>query len=118
MPTVLIVDDQQLLRAWLSRLLEYHSYKTIQAGNGQEAISQYRQHRPDVVLLDIGLPEKNGLDVLREIRQTDPNARVVMLTARSEKSTLIEAIKAGAKDFVIKPFRQERILLALERALD
>ena len=118
MATVLIVEDQQLLRAWLSRLLAEDGYHILEAGNAEKGVSQYTEHQPDVVLLDIGLPKKNGLEVLREIRELDPTARVVMLTAWSEESILRQAVELGALDYVIKPFRKQRVLLALQRALD
>ena len=116
-PTVLLVEDQQLLRAWLTRLLDDDGYSVLEAGNAEECMSQYTEHRPDVVLLDIGLPKISGLEVLKEIRELDPAARVVMLTAWSEESTLRKALELGALDYVIKPFSKHRVLLALARAL-
>lgn len=117
MPTVLVVDDAQFLRLRLSRLLKKNGYEIIEAENGDRAIEEYEQNSPDAVLLDITMPEKDGLEVLKEIRKKDSNARVVMLTALGQQSVVLEAIKAGAKDFVVKPFETERVLSALEKAL-
>lgn len=117
MPTVLVVDDAQFLRVRLSRMLTEHGYDILEAENGDRAIAQYEANTPDAVLLDITMPDKDGLEVLREIRGKDPSARVVMLTALGQQSIVLEAIKAGARDFVVKPFEQERVLSALQKAL-
>lgn len=98
-------------------MLTEHGYEIIEAENGERAIAQYEANAPDAVLLDITMPEKDGLEVLREIRTKDPNARVVMLTALGQQSIVLEAIKAGARDFIVKPFEQERVLSALQKAL-
>ncbi len=117
MPKVLIVDDAQFLRVRLTRMLTEHGYDILEAENGDRAIAQYEANAPDAVLLDITMPEKDGLEVLREIRDKHPDARVVMLTALGQQSIVLEAIKAGARDFIVKPFEQERVLSALQKAL-
>ncbi|HHX43193.1 MAG TPA: response regulator [Chloroflexi bacterium] len=117
MARILVVDDAQFLRVRLTRMLTEHGYEIIEAENGERAIAQYEANAPDAVLLDITMPEKDGLEVLREIRTKDPNARVVMLTALGQQSIVLEAIKAGARDFIVKPFEQERVLSALQKAL-
>ncbi|HEO72262.1 MAG TPA: response regulator [Candidatus Hydrogenedentes bacterium] len=117
MTKVLVVDDAQFLRVRLSRMLKEHGYDILEAENGDRAIAQYEANAPDAVLLDITMPEKDGLEVLREIRGKHPDARVVMLTALGQQSIVLEAIKAGARDFVVKPFEQERVLSALQKAL-
>jgi len=117
MATVLVVDDARFVRVRLTRLLKNQGYDTIEAANGNEAVVQYRQHTPDAILLDITMPEKDGLQVLKEIRSGDPNARVVMLTALGQQSIVLEAIKAGARDFIVKPFEQERVLSAVQKAV-
>lgn len=117
MPRVLVVDDAQFLRVRLTRMLKEHGYDILEAENGDRAIAQYEAHAPDAVLLDITMPEKDGLEVLREIRAKHPDARVVMLTALGQQSIVLEAIKAGARDFIVKPFEQERVLSALQKAL-
>lgn len=117
MPKVLVVDDAQFLRVRLTRMLKEHGYDILEAENGDRAIAQYEASAPDAVLLDITMPEKDGLEVLREIRTKHPDARVVMLTALGQQSIVLEAIKAGARDFIVKPFEQERVLSALQKAL-
>lgn len=117
MPKVLVVDDAQFLRVRLTRMLTEHGYDIVEAENGDRAIAQYEVNAPDAVLLDITMPEKDGLEVLREIRGKHPDARVVMLTALGQQSIVLEAIKAGARDFIVKPFEQERVLSALQKAL-
>lgn len=117
MPTVLVVDDAQFLRVRLGRMLKENGYDILEAENGDHAIAQYEANAPDAVLLDITMPEKDGLEVLREIRGRHPAARVVMLTALGQQSIVLEAIKAGARDFIVKPFEQERVLSALRKAL-
>ena len=117
MPKVLVVDDAQFLRVRLTRILTEHGYDILEAENGDRAIAQYEANAPDAVLLDITMPEKDGLEVLREIRGKHPDARVVMLTALGQQSIVLEAIKAGARDFIVKPFEQERVLSALQKAL-
>ena len=117
MPKVLVVDDAQFLRVRLTRMLTEHGYDILEAENGDRAIAQYEANAPDAVLLDITMPEKDGLEVLREIRDKHPDARVVMLTALGQQSIVLEAIKAGARDFIVKPFEQERVLSALQKAL-
>lgn len=117
MAKILVVDDAQFLRVRLSKLLKENGYEIIEAENGVRAVEQFSAHAPDAVLLDITMPEKDGLEVLREIRAQNAEARVVMLTALGQQSIVLEAIKAGAKDFVVKPFEQDRVLQALEKAL-
>ena len=117
MSTVLVVDDAQFLRVRLTRMLRESGYDILEAENGDRAIAQYEAAAPDAVLLDITMPEKDGLEVLREIRASHPDARVIMLTALGQQSIVLQAIKAGARDFIVKPFEQERVLAALQRAL-
>ena len=117
MPRVLIVDDAQFMRMRCAKLLEKNGYEVVEAENGHEAVKAYQEHRPDAVLMDITMPEMNGLEALKEIRQVDPQARVAMLTALGQQGVVIEAIKAGAKDFIVKPFEQDRVLESLRRLL-
>ncbi|HHX64537.1 MAG TPA: response regulator [Chloroflexi bacterium] len=117
MPKILVVDDAQFLRLRLSKLLKEHGYETIEAENGDKALAQYAQHSPDAVLLDITMPDKDGLQVLGELREHDPDARVVMLTALGQQSIVLQAIKAGARDFIVKPYEPERVLTAIAKAM-
>ena len=93
----------------LKTLIE-NGYKVIEAENGAQAVRLYQQHKPDGVLLDITMPEMDGLTALKEIRKMDPNAKVAMVTAMGQQSIVMEALKSGAKDFVLKPFQSDRVL--------
>jgi two-component system chemotaxis response regulator CheY len=117
MPKILIVDDAQFMRLRCARLLKENGFEIVEAQNGREAVEMYQQTRPDMVLLDITMPEMDGLAALREIRRFDPRARVAMLTALGQQAIVLEAIKSGARDFVVKPFEAERVLAAVQRVL-
>ena len=117
MAKILVVDDAEFLRVRITKLLTGNGHQVIEADNGLNAVNAYNNGRPDAVLLDITMPEMDGLSALKEIRSGDPNARVVMLTALGQESIVLEAIKFGAKDFVVKPFQPERVLAAIDRAL-
>ena len=88
-----------------------------EAGDGREAVERFRQLNPEVTTLDITMPEKDGLQALREIVSLDPSARVIMCSALGQESKVLEAIKSGAKDFVVKPFQPDRVLEAVAKAL-
>jgi len=118
MPKVLIVDDAQFMRLRCSRLLTENGYETVEAQNGVQAVDMYQKEQPDVVLMDITMPEMDGLTALRKIKELDPNARIAMLTALGQQGIVLEAIKAGARDFVVKPFEAERVLSAVQRILE
>jgi two-component system chemotaxis response regulator CheY len=117
MPTVLVVDDAAFMRMRCAKLLTENGYTVIEAENGAEAVRKYQEARPDCVLLDITMPEMDGLTALQEIRKLDPNARVAMVTAMGQQQIVMEAIKSGAKDFVVKPFERDRVLAAVEKLL-
>jgi two-component system, chemotaxis family, chemotaxis protein CheY len=114
---VLIVDDAQFMRLRCARILLENGYTVVEAENGRHAVEQYQAESPDAVLMDVSMPEMDGLAALRAIRAHDPEARVAMLTAMGQQNVIIEAIKAGAKDFVVKPFEPERVLKALQKML-
>lgn len=117
MNKIMVVDDAQFMRVRLSKLLTGHGYQVTEAENGMQAVNTYRTLRPDAVLMDITMPEKDGLEALAEIRTFDPNAKVIMLTALGQESMVIQAIKSGAKDYVVKPFDPDRVMLALQKIL-
>ena len=118
MPKVLIVDDAQFMRLRCARLLTENGYETVEAQNGVQAVDMYQKEQPDVVLMDITMPEMDGLTALRKIKELDPNARIAMLTALGQQGIVLEAIKSGARDFVVKPFEAERVLSAVQRILE
>ena len=117
MAKVMVVDDAAFMRMRACKVLQENGHETVQAENGLEAVKLYAEHRPDAVLMDITMPEMDGLAALKEIRKMDPNARVAMVTAMGQQAIVMEALKAGAKDFVLKPFQPDRVLNALQKLL-
>jgi two-component system chemotaxis response regulator CheY len=117
MATILIVDDAAFMRLRCGRMLMEHGYTVLEAENGREAIIQYQAHRPDAVLMDVTMPELDGLGALKAIRALDPQARVAMVTAIGQQQVVLEAVQAGAKDFVVKPFKPDRVLAAAQKLL-
>ena len=113
---ILITDDALFMRVTLKKILTENGYEVVgEAQNGLEAIKLYSELKPDVVTMDITMPEMDGLSALKEIRSVDPNANVVMCTAMGQKSMGVEAIQAGAKDFIVKPFQPDRVLEAMSK---
>ena len=118
MARVLVVDDAAFMRKMVSDALTGGGHEIVgEAANGAEAVQRFQELRPDVMTLDITMPEKDGLTALREIIAVDPGAKVVMCSALGQESKVLESIKLGAKDFVVKPFQVERVLSAVEKAL-
>ena len=118
MARVLVVDDAAFMRKVLSDALAKGGHEVVgEAANGNEAVSRYQELHPDVMTLDITMPEKDGLAALKEILATDPGARIVMCSALGQESKVLESIKSGAKDFVVKPFQADRVLEAVGKAL-
>jgi two-component system chemotaxis response regulator CheY len=118
MARVLIVDDAAFMRKMLSDVLAKAGHEVVGEGaNGEEAVAQYQSLRPDIMTLDITMPEKDGLAALREILTIEPGAKIVMCSALGQESKVLEAIKSGAKDFVVKPFQADRVLDAIGKAL-
>lgn len=117
MTKILIVDDAEFLRVRISKMLGGEGYEILEADNGAKAVNLYKSSQPDLVLMDITMPEMDGLTALKEIRSYDSKARVIMLTALGQESVVLEAIKSGARDFVVKPFERERVLTAISKLL-
>ena len=118
-PRVLVVDDLPFMRSLLGDILRNAGMQIVgKAESGREALNIYAAVRPDVVLLDIAMPEMDGLTALRRLRQHDPDARIVMCSALGEQAMIVRAIQLGARDFVIKPFRPERVVSAITRTLE
>lgn len=107
----MLVDDAQVIRVMLNRILTDAGYLIVgEASNGQQAIDAYRKLRPDLVIMDITMPEMSGTDAVREIKKVDPDAKIVMCSAMGQKAHVVEAIEAGAKNFIVKPFEADKIL--------
>ena len=116
---VLIVDDLAFIKIVLRDILEKAGFRVVgEASNGEQAISMYQDARPDVVLMDITMPGMDGLTALKQIRQIDPAARVIICSALGQQRLIVQAIQLGAKDFIVKPFQPQRVVSALKKALD
>ncbi len=117
MRKIMVVDDAQFMRVRISKLLVGHGYEVVEAENGNQAVQVYQASKPDAVLMDVTMPEKDGLEALTEIRSLDPRAKVIMLTALGQESMVVQAVQAGARDYVVKPFDPDRIMTALQKVL-
>ncbi len=114
---VLIVDDAVFMRMKLKDILEKNGYEVVaEAQNGIEAIEKYKAENPDLVTMDITMPELDGVSALREIKKIDPNAKVIMCSAMGQQSMVMDAIQAGAIDFIVKPFETDRVIKSLDKA--
>lgn len=119
MARVLIVDDAKFMRMTLSNILNKAGHEVVGEGeNGKDAISLYRDLKPDLVTLDITMPEMSGLEAVREIKKEFPNAKVIMCSAMGQQKMVVEAIEAGAKDFIVKPFDEARVVDAINRIIN
>lgn len=111
MCTVLIVDDTKFIRMTLSSIFEKHSYTIVgEAENGQEGVEMYKEFEPDLVTLDITMPIMNGLETLKHIMKFDDQANVIMCSAMGQQKLVVEAIELGARDFIVKPFEERRVI--------
>jgi two-component system chemotaxis response regulator CheY len=117
MPKILIVDDAEFLRVRLTKMLGTDGFEVFQAENGVKAVEVYKQIHPDVVLMDVTMPEMDGLTALKTIVGFDPKAKVIMLTALGQESVVLEAVKSGARDFIVKPFEHDRVMKAIGKLL-
>jgi two-component system chemotaxis response regulator CheY len=117
MTTVMVVDDAAFMRMRCKKILMENGFDVVEAANGIEAVSMYKENHPDMVLMDITMPDMDGLAALKEIKKIDPSAKVAMVTAMGQQALVMEALKTGAMDFVIKPFDQERVLGTIKKAL-
>jgi two-component system chemotaxis response regulator CheY len=115
---ILVADDALFMRVTLKNILNQHGYEVAgEATNGREAVEMYKNLKPDLVTMDITMPEMDGISAVREIKKMDPNARIVMVTAMGQKNLVVEAIQAGAKDFIVKPFQPERVIESVQKLL-
>jgi two-component system chemotaxis response regulator CheY len=120
MATVMIVDDASFMRAVLKKIVLQAGHEVIaEAANGDDAINQFQQSRPDLVLMDIIMPPgpkaKDGIEALKQIVASEPSAKVIMCSSMGQQSLIVEAIKSGAKDFVVKPFQPQKVIEALTK---
>ena len=114
--TVMVVDDAAFMRIMLKDLLEKNDFNVIaEAENGINAVNKYKEVQPDIVMMDITMPEMDGLDALKQIKAFDSNATVVMCSAMGQKNMVIEAIKNGASEFILKPFENDKVIEILNK---
>lgn len=115
MQKILVVDDAAFMRKRTRELLQANGYAVIEASNGADAVSKYEKEKPGLVLMDITMPVLDGIGALRAIKALDRDAKVVIVTALGQRSMVLEAIRAGAKDFVVKPYKPEKLLMAVAK---
>ena len=117
--TVLICDDAGYMRGLITNILTEGGYEVVaEAENGAVAVEKYKELQPDLVTMDVVMPEVSGIEALREIMKIDPNARVLMCTAIGQERLMVEAKEAGAKGFILKPFKPSNILDAMKEAVE
>jgi len=118
MARVLIVDDATFMRMMVKDILEKNGYEVIgEASNGVKAVEIYKAENPDIVTMDITMPEMDGIEAVKQIKEFDPSAKIVMCSAMGQQSMVMDAIRAGAMDFIVKPFQADRVLEAVKKVL-
>lgn len=118
MSKILIVDDAMFMRKVIRDLLIENNYTDIiEAGSGQEAVNMYNEHRPELIIMDITMPVFDGIETIRVLKQIEENITILMCSAMGQEAMVREALKLGAKDFIVKPFKSERMLQAVEKLL-
>ena len=116
--SILICDDAAFMRMMIKDILTKNGYEIAgEAENGAKAVEKYNETKPDLVLMDITMPEKDGIQAFKEIKAADPSAAVIMCSAMGQQAMVIEAIQSGAKDFIVKPFQAERVLEAVKKVV-
>ncbi len=118
MKRVMVCDDAAFMRMMIKDILVKNGYEiAAEAENGLKAVERYPEAKPDLVLMDITMPEVDGIEAVRRIKALDPNANVIMCSAMGQQAMVIEAIQAGAKDFIVKPFQADRVLEAVRKVI-
>ena len=116
MAKILVCDDAAFMRMTLIKILQGAGHEIVgEAGNGLEVVQKYKELKPDIVLMDITMPELDGIEATVQIKEYDPNAGIIMVSAMGQQDKVFAAIKAGATDFVVKPFQPERILACIKK---
>lgn len=115
---ILIVDDAKFMRLTLNNILKKAQHEVVgEADNGIKAVKLYHELRPDIVTMDITMPEMDGIEAIKEIKKDFPDAKIIMCSAMGQQKMVVEAIEAGAKDFLVKPFDEHRVIDAINRVL-
>lgn len=118
MSKVLIVDDAAFMRMMIKEILTKNGFEVVgEANDGLQAVEKFKELLPDLVTMDITMPEMDGITALKEIKKIDANAKIIMCSAMGQQAMVIDAIQAGAKDFIVKPFQAERVLEAINKTL-
>lgn len=118
MHKIMLVDDAAFVRLALEKILTDNNYEVVaQAATGIEAIQMYKEVKPDLVIMDITMPEMSGIDAVRGIREFDPDAKIIMCSAMGQQSKILDAMTAGASDFIVKPYKEDRVISAVKKAL-
>ena len=118
MPTIMVVDDAAFMRMRCKKLLTQSGYDVLEAATGAQAVETYKKSKPDAVLLDITMPDMDGLTALKEMKKLDPDVRIAMVSAMGQQSVVMDALKSGARDFVVKPFEADRVLTTIKKLLE
>jgi two-component system chemotaxis response regulator CheY len=115
---ILICDDAAFMRMMIKDILTKNGYNIVgEAENGAKAVEKYNELKPDLVLMDITMPEMDGIEALKKIKASDPNASIIMCSAMGQQAMVIESIQSGAKDFIVKPFQADRVLEAVQKVV-
>jgi len=115
---ILVVDDAAFMRMMIKDILTKNGYEVVaEASDGMQAVEKYLELQPDLVTMDITMPEMDGITALKKIKEIDPNAVVIMCSAMGQQAMVIDAIQAGAKDFIVKPFQADRVIEAIKKAI-
>lgn len=118
MAKILIVDDAAFMRMMIKDILTKNGYEVVgEANDGVQAVEKFKEVRPDLVTMDITMPEMDGITALKEIKKMDSSAKVIMCSAMGQQAMVIDAIQAGAKDFIVKPFQADRVIEAIKKTL-
>jgi len=118
MATILIVDDAAFMRMMIKDILSKNGFTVVgEAENGLKAVEKYKELSPDLVIMDITMPEMDGIQAVKQIKSVDPSAKIIMCSAMGQQAMVIEAIQAGAKDFIVKPFQAERVVEAVKKVV-
>ena len=118
MKKVLVVDDAAFMRMMIKDILQKNGFEVIGEGsNGIQAVELYKQEKPDVVTMDITMPDMDGIEAVKQIKAFDPNAKIIMCSAMGQQSMVMDAIKAGARDFIVEPFQADRVLEAINKVI-
>ena len=115
---IMLVDDAAFMRMMIKNTLNKNGFTNIiEANNGQVAVDNYATEKPDLVIMDITMPVMDGLQALKKIRESDPDAKIIMCSAMGQEAMVVDALKAGAKDFIVKPFKADRIMKTVQNIL-